>query len=256
METSLRMVALKQHYFTPAEANIPNNKQILPTHDAKSLILNYKLLKEKQENFTRNDNTFKEMDGFLILESSGMGFPEDVRQICLADKQLKVVVEDDFSYFTEVLYVDVSENFLRLEPFAAFPKLVELKIACNNINKVDNIFGFDSLMYLDLSYNKLSISSILFLQSIPNLKELDLCGNNLGGLPEDLKGFANLEKILLEYNKIDKPNVFISLASIPNLRQVSLANNFLSSVPRESCLDGSLKLDYIKFFILILYNKF
>ena len=30
-----------------------------------------------------------------------------------------------------------------------------------------------------------------------------VCGNSLGSLPKDLKGFSQLEKILLEYNKID-----------------------------------------------------
>ena len=242
MESSITTkVSLKQHYFTPYEANIPLNRNNRPSHQASSLLLNYKLLKQKQNTADKYSNEEKELDGFLILESSGMGFPEDVRQISLTDKHLKITIGDDFTYFTDVVFVDVSENFLPLEPFGAFPKLIELKIACNNIHRIQNLFGFNTLMYLDLSYNKINHQSIPYLESIPNLKELDLCGNQLSELSGDFSGFYNLEKLLLEYNKIDDCEIFYSLATFPNIRQISLANNFLSEVPTDLCIDGNFK---------------
>eukprot|EP01037_Dinobryon_pediforme_P019850 gene19850-20344_t len=95
-------------------------------------------------------------------------------------------------------------------------------------------------MYLDLSYNQIDISSVSRLEGLTNLRELDLCGNNLGGLPQ-MTNFMKLEKILLEYNRIEDGSVFSALSTVPNLRHVGLANNFLSKIPFDSCATGNMR---------------
>ena len=183
-----------------------------------------------------------ELDGFLLLETTGMGFPEDAQQAILTDKNLYNVVADDFTFFTELVYLDVSENHLELHPFGAFPKLKELRIVCNGIHFIpQTLFGFHQLLYLDLSYNKLTPDSVQNLHVLSELRELDLCGNNLKMLPLEMSKFQRLEKILLDYNRMEDNGVFNILCTMPNLRYVSLANNFLSVVPVESCMHGGLK---------------
>lgn len=144
------------------------------------------------------------------------------------------------AFFTDLIVIDASENYLSLEPFGILQSLKELRMACNNISIVKELHGFENLMYLDLSYNRLDKASVLSLAVLPNLKDLDLSGNNLRELPL-MTTFASLEKIILEYNSIDDPAVFSALSNVPNLRHIALANNFLSRIPSDACVEGSLR---------------
>ena len=118
------------------------------------------------------------------------------------------------TFFSELVVADVSENCLRFESFGAFPVLQELRIACNGIKHIGELRGFAWLMYLDLSYNQLDIKSVSRLDGLVNLKEIDLSGNNLGGLPSSMSSFKKLEKIVLDYNKIEDGSVFSALSSM------------------------------------------
>ncbi len=238
--TTNKRPVLKQRYMTPSEVQLPNyvNSSVKAMHKAIPLTIQSGTVDESQ--LLTNRRT--ELDGFYLLESTGMGFPEDAQQAVLTDKKLASVVADDFTFFTELLYMDVSENFLTLEPFGAFPKLRELRMACNRLSNFSNeLLGFSSLMYLDLSYNSLSPESVQALDVLPNLRELDLCGNNLQMLPVEMYRFFTLEKLLLDYNKIENNQIFSVLAAMPNLRHVSLANNFLSQISHDCCSNGGLR---------------
>jgi hypothetical protein len=126
--------------------------------------------------------------------------------------------------------------------FSKLPRLKDLRLACNDIRKVEDLIGFDKLLTLDLSYNALTLRSVQNLDVLPNLKELDLCGNNLKGLPMEMYRFRSLEKILLDNNKIDDNNIFRVLCTVTNLRYVSVAYNFLHKIPPECCEEGFFHL--------------
>lgn len=197
-----------------------NQDQLIPSHDA------------------FEDGKKREIDGFYLLEVSGISFPEDLQHVVLNDRKLQTVVDDDLTYFSELLYLDVSENFLPLYPFGALPKLRELRIACNRIKHIDELLGFNQLMYLDMSYNQLNYFSIQRLYDLPMLKELDLSGNALKALPPDLSRFESLEKLTLQYNKFDDNSLFVAFASMPVLRFLDVSNNYFSSFPKEGLEDG------------------
>jgi Leucine-rich repeat (LRR) protein len=220
-----RSKVLKQHYYTPAECQIPSLKKKDPVHQA----LQVRRDRSNQEEEQKDQIT---IDGFYLLEVTGMGFPEDVRQALLVDKKLNSVVEDDLHYFTEMLYIDASENNLQLAPFGAFPKLRELRLACNHISFIDQeLFGFENLTSLDLSYNRLTVECVQALDVLPNLKDLDLSGNKLKEVPDDWQHFRVLEKLLLDYNLFENNDIFVSISSAPNLRHLSVYDNHLSQFP-------------------------
>lgn len=228
-EKMLRSTVLKQHYCTPAECLIP---ALRPKNDVHRAVYVQPGARRPNNQENEEEPVRRELDGFYLLEATGMGFPEDAQQALLADKKLVAVNEDDMSYFTEMLYIDASENALELAPFGVFPRLRELKLACNHITGIDQeLFGFENLTCLDLSYNRLTCESVQALEVLPNLKDLDLSGNKLQELPDDWQHYRSLEKLLLDYNMLESNDIFTSISSAPNLRYLSVYDNHLSVFP-------------------------
>ena len=230
---------LQPRHFTTTEAEMPSSAG--GQRRAEVLHMPVSLAVAAQQKRTESERARVALDGFLLLESTGMGLPDDARQAMLADRSLGSVVEEDFAFFTGLIVVDVSENFLALAPFGALPRLKELRIACNNIQKIDELYGFEHLMYLDISYNTLTTRSVQSLDVLPNLKDLDLSGNNLRGLPFEMYRFRTLERLIIDNNKIDDNNIFSILCTVPNLRFLSAAYNFLWKVAPECCAEGYFK---------------
>jgi Leucine-rich repeat (LRR) protein len=168
--------------------------------------------------------THRILNGFTLLDASGVGLPEDSIAAVLVEKGLVDVNEEDLPFFTGLEYLDVSENSLNIAAFQSLSSLVELRLACNNIYNIGDLYGFESLQRLDLSYNKLTVLSVQALQALPNLKELDLCGNDIKGLPIDMFRFSSLEKILLEHNKMDDNNIEVIEAGEIEVSIVSLTH--------------------------------
>lgn len=224
---------LKQHYITPAEVQVPALRSKDVVHRAVTV-------QEGLRSANQEEPQRFELDGFFLLEATGMGFPEDAQQAMIADRKLISVMEDDMTYFTEMLYIDASENSLPLASFGAFPKLRELHLACNLIDHIPSeLFGFENLTCLDLSYNRLTTESIQALEILPNLKDLDLSGNKLKEIPDDWQHYRSLEKLLLDYNLLENNDIFTYISSAPNLRFLSVYDNHLSVFPEVAlAFDG------------------
>jgi hypothetical protein len=237
-ERQQNATVLKQHYITPAEVQVPALKGKDVVHRAVSVKV------DPTQQAPGPESLKYELDGFFMLEATGMGFPEDAQQALLADRKLVSVVEDDMSYFTEMLYIDASENNLQFAPFGAFPKLRELHLACNLISYIPpELFGFANLTALDLSYNHLSSESIHALEVLPNLKDLDLSGNKLKEIPDDWQHYRSLEKLLLDYNLLENNDIFTYISSAPNLRILSVFNNHLSVFPDVALAFDGFRLE-------------
>ena len=54
------------------------------------------------------DNSRYTLDGFRLLEASTMSLPEDAKHITITDQRLKYVAEEDFNFFVNLIYLDVS----------------------------------------------------------------------------------------------------------------------------------------------------
>lgn len=232
-----KTAVLKQRYITPGDVKVPTAPKISHLSHYAIPINQITAQLAAQANHIVNGpdgNRKTEIDGFYLLEVGGLSFPEDLQQVNITDRKLSSVVDEDLMYFSELLYVDASENYLPVYPFGALPQLRELRLACNHIETVGDLYGFDKLLYLDLSYNKLKAEAILDLAAMPMLKELDISGNGMTSLPVDLSSFACLEKLVMEYNKFDDNSIFLALATIPNLRHLDCSHNYFSFLPNEA----------------------
>ncbi|CBH16655.1 hypothetical protein, conserved [Trypanosoma brucei gambiense DAL972] len=96
-----------------------------------------------------------------------------------------------------------------------------------------------NLHTLNLSFNRISPSDILHLSYFPSLERLDLSGNKLCKLPDDLAGLTSVTHFALEGNMFrDGENVFRALSTMPALIEVNLNHNKLRRVPPISVKDG------------------
>ena len=233
---------LRPRHFTPNEAAVrAGGLRMLRTpqaahHEPVSIAL------AAQQKTALANEARATLDGFMLLEACGMALPDDARQASLPDRSIGAVVEEDLQFFTGLLVLDVSENHLALAPFGTLPRLKELRIACNSIHTIEDLYGFDHLMYLDISYNKLTLRSVQALDVLPNLKDIDLSGNNLRGLPFEMYRFRSLERLVIDNNKIDDNNIFSILCTVPNLRYLSAAYNYLYKFSPECCAEGYFRL--------------
>jgi hypothetical protein len=256
-------VPLKQRYFTPSEANLAKNSSYYNVHkpillsrsgggalspiqqqQGSAVYAKYRAMAESLEAPLKT----KTLDGFSLLDCTGVSVPDDARQAVLSNKNFHHVSEPDLSYFTGLQFLDLSENYLTLQPFQGLWALKELRLPCNAITQIKPMgsmgmyyTGFPKLLSLDLSYNKIDTESIRSLYILPLLRDLDLSGNELPAIPRDLHHLRSLEKLILERNKLDDIDTFPILSRLPQIRVVSVAYNFLSEVPAECCGEGRFK---------------
>ena len=257
--TNVPVRALQPHLATPSECLVPHfrDKYQLYTHRPSLLqqtSTGSVVLEGGSGDGAGGDGAHLQLlqhdaclDGFVMLESTGLALPDDVIYVQLPQQRLTKVAENDLVFFTGLLHLDLSENYLDLAPLGSLPSLKELKLACNQIRDVyaeDLGPGvFPALETLDLCYNALKVGSVAALGRLSVLRELDLSGNKLTALPASLAEFSCLEKFMLENNKFDDVGVFHSLASAPRLRDVGLAYNFLWRFPpADDVSNGAFKL--------------
>ena len=221
---------------TPNSANIPSPTQRRTwKHKAAPSSTTHQM----REIEPKPVNTMKkELDGFVMLEATKMGFPEDGKRAVVSGRGFNAVVADDMNFFVNMTYLDVSDNLFDFRDFEDMASLTELRFSCNYIEQIFTIEGYMQLQYLDMSYNRLSGDSVLALAALPVLRDLDLTGNELKMLPQNMCSFLTLERIVLEHNKLDDNNIFFELCQMPNLREACLAYNLLSYIPAQACSEG------------------
>ncbi|CCW62698.1 unnamed protein product [Phytomonas sp. EM1] len=178
------------------------------------------------------------LDGFFILNAAGTDNPEAVEAVTLQCSYLTNSVPEDLSFFTKLVFLDVSENSLNVEDLVALTSLETLHIACNKISSLAGInwvlqqqrqdsgapdgtecgpsasatLGtskslslhdvlLPNLTALNLSYNRIPAGHLSLLVHFPCLEKLDLSGNDIKVLPRDLSFLTGVTHFALENNQ-------------------------------------------------------
>jgi len=130
----------------------------------------------------------KTLDGFFLLEASSAALPHQATRVRINDENLAATVPQDLTFFTNLMFVDLGENRLKLEDLTSLPAVVEMRLHCNGIRAVAELpeGAFARLEVLDLSYNAMDAAAIERLAQLPNLRELDLTCNQLAALPKSM----------------------------------------------------------------------
>lgn len=130
--------------------------------------------------------------------------------------------------FELVNRLDLSHNRLSSLQLQNFTQLQQLHACNNTLTVLPAVSG--TLITLDLSGNQLSqLSGSFFEQRMPQLKQLNLAHNRLGGAiaRQAFYNLIGLETLLLSWNNITDIDYETFLA-LPNLQHLDLSHNQLS----------------------------
>lgn len=196
------------------------------------------------------------LDGFLLCDRAAAELPEHVFHAKVSGLKIERVVEEDLTYFTSLTSVDLSDNRIRdIAPMRHFAALRELNVACNGMRSLglhENILRdcFQSLRFLDVSYNAVSEEDVDVLALLPRLEKLDISHNNLRRLSgrascasdeqspdgETIRAdgalsarFPSLRVLNAESNKLQGACVQ-SLSLAPKLEDLRLSYNLISGL--------------------------
>jgi len=109
-------------------------------------------------------------------------------------------------------------------------ELKELNLAMNLIVALPKTFSFDSLLLLDISYNKLTTIDINF-EGIPLLKELHCSDNSLTSLPGSLGTCKHL--VLIEATNNQITEIPFELSTCTSLVKLDFTMNKISLIPAD-----------------------
>ncbi|MFY0672300.1 MAG: hypothetical protein JXQ87_02785 [Bacteroidia bacterium] len=80
------------------------------------------------------------------------------------------------------------------------------------------------------------------LTAFPNLEQLDLSGNNLRTLSENISRLKNLKVLNVSENpRLNLSQLFYVLAECPKLEKLNISNNNIEELPTELCYLDNLK---------------
>lgn len=124
----------------------------------------------------------------MLLDAAHVDFPDEAMRADVSGRSLHSVMRQDMEYFRSLQFLDASENQLSLEDFTCLASLEELRLSCCMLASVPTLpsGSFPCLTVLDLSYNSVDSATIPRLAAIPRLRQLDLSGTGLTGLPSDM----------------------------------------------------------------------
>eukprot|EP00826_Nyctotherus_ovalis_P046588 TRINITY_DN5280_c0_g1_i5.p1 TRINITY_DN5280_c0_g1~~TRINITY_DN5280_c0_g1_i5.p1 ORF type:complete len:622 (+),score=158.02 TRINITY_DN5280_c0_g1_i5:427-2292(+) len=207
--------------------------------------------------FTQPKVERKMLDGFLLLHSCHVKNPQQAIKSRLTGENIVGVEESDLLFFPNLAYLNLSENRVRLEQLANLKGLVELHLQYNFISSLQVApASFPLLEILSMGFNSIPGGHILQLAQLPSLRVLDLSGNELCVLPEELSSFTRLEELNLSSNSFSSDTVvvnpgklFESLSTIPHLKRLNLAHNFLKAfhfehLTNDNAFEALAELDF------------
>ena len=182
----------------------------------------------------------KILDSWQLLQLANGKYPETVTEINGEGLGFTDVVSDDFKYFQNIEYIELSDNNILISDILVFPKLHDLYLNCNGIREISDLSRRSTenklfpkeLTHLSLAYNELSIPSIINLcNAFHSLISLNLSNNALNAIPSQIVHLQHLSNFNLSCNKLQGLSVWNILANIPALTELDLSDNQFSAIP-------------------------
>lgn len=190
----------------------------------------------------------------------------------LSHNELQNVSEAALAFLPNLLNIDLTHNRLSTLSFKMFRHVsnystpLHLNCSHNSVTQIDGDVGShlfvntldlsynlltdtsglgnlrESLRFLYLHHNNISLLHNNALGDLPRLLHLDLSCNNLTQLRRrSFSGLPNLQELNLSHNKLDALQ-FEQFANLKKLRVLNLSHNRLRNIPRDSFINTRLEV--------------
>ena len=126
----------------------------------------------------------KRVDGLMLLKMLHFEHPKEVITANISYKRIVDINEDHLEYFSNLVELNCSENYIPLERLRKLPVVEKSDISHNQIKEISlGEGGFECLQELNLAFNTLNFGCVPQLTLIPCLMHLDLSYNELSEMP-------------------------------------------------------------------------
>jgi hypothetical protein len=143
------------------------------------------------------------------------------------------------SHFHCLESIDLGDNRILFSDAAAFQSLKMLNLYCNGIKSLEHpASAFKRLEVLNLSFNVITMDTLMPLFAIKSLVVLDLSFNSISRIPNRWHSLPVLKILSLERNGLHLADTFAYLSLAPSLQELNLNSNKLSCVPAACSSPG------------------
>ncbi|OXU30630.1 hypothetical protein TSAR_003644 [Trichomalopsis sarcophagae] len=171
---------------------------------------------------------------------AGLGYLVRLIALDLNHNKLKELPPDVMS-MRALKKLDVSNNRLEVvHPLGELRKIERLDFHMNNLSSFPDVNGCTSLHELCLSHNSITEIDVNCLESLGQLKILNLSNNEIEVVPEEIIMLINVEQLDLSYNNIsDIPGC---VGVMPNLQNFAIDGNKVRNIRRDIVSCGTPRI--------------
>jgi PH domain and leucine-rich repeat-containing protein phosphatase len=154
-----------------------------------------------------------------------------IQELYVNGNQIEDLPEFFFSACENLILLNVSNNKLVMLPILDGNRshLERLYASNNNLHDrvLDTLMNLSSLRILHLSYNRLTAFPECCISNWPEIEELNISGNKIQHLPDNLSNCRNLRVLRAHSNQLQSTPI---LSKIQSLRVLDLAHNQLDKI--------------------------
>uniref|UniRef100_A0AC34R6V4 Chaoptin n=1 Tax=Panagrolaimus sp. JU765 TaxID=591449 RepID=A0AC34R6V4_9BILA len=211
---------------------------------------NLKMLDLESNNITymRAHNEVKLEEDMTLQNELMLPLKKNLTELLLAFNQITDVPSNILEGMEKLKHLDLSKNRIeKIEEICTspLPNLIQLNLAGNYLRQITDYHVFDSLqslVYLDLSYNRLKLLGKTAFEKLIGLESLFLQNNMLKEFPRAaLSGLSKLRYLLLDHNQITSlPNFAVQW--LTHLERLSLSRNMIQSIGEKTFRAAPMQL--------------
>ncbi|XP_058792286.1 leucine-rich repeat-containing protein 40-like [Phymastichus coffea] len=171
---------------------------------------------------------------------SGLGYLVRLIALDLNHNKLKELPPDIMS-MRALKKLDVSNNCLEIvHPLGELRKIEKLDFRMNNLSAFPDVRGCTSLQEFHLAHNGITEIDVNCLESLGQLKVLNMSNNEIDLIPDEIILLINCEQLDLSYNNISAIPSCVGV--MPNLQNFIIDGNKVRNIRRDIVSCGTPRI--------------
>ncbi|GFY38907.1 leucine-rich repeat-containing protein 40 [Trichonephila inaurata madagascariensis] len=170
-----------------------------------------------------------------------IGFLSRVNNLNLSNNDL-TVLPVEIGDLMALKHLDFSKNKLKSLPslIEMLHHLEQLYVQYNNIKELPPLANCKSLKEIHAGFNNIEALSTEFLETLPNIKLIDLRDNKISDIPDTICTLQSLERLDVSNNALT--SLPYTLGTLPHLKFLSIDGNPMRSIRRDIIQRGTVQL--------------